>query len=74
MQIRLMNNIVSLFFEFVNKFFKLNNLPIYRSSYHFANLNGKFITIKPKYLHISNNILDLIIFLDLKLYDSSISL
>ena len=35
-------NFVSLFFEFVNKFFKLNNLPINRSSYHFANLNGKF--------------------------------
>lgn len=35
-------NLVSLTFEFFNKYFKIKNIPINRSSYHFAKLNCKF--------------------------------
>jgi dihydroflavonol-4-reductase len=35
-------NISSIFFEFLNKIFKLKNMPLNRSSYHFAKLSGKF--------------------------------
>ena len=39
-------NIVSIFFDFLNKKFKIKKLPINRSSYHFAKLNGKFKGLK----------------------------
>ena len=35
-------NIASIFFEFLNKILKIKNMPLNRSSYHFAKLNGKF--------------------------------
>ena len=35
-------NLISIFFESMNKIFKIKNLPINRSSFHFASLNGEF--------------------------------
>ena len=35
-------NFISLLFEFLGKYFKIKNIPLNRSSYHFAKLNCKF--------------------------------
>jgi len=54
-------NIASIFFEFLNKILKIKNMPLNRSSYHFAKLNGKFEGNKIKGLGLQYTELDITI-------------